>query len=167
MPLRDDILRRRETLSDLIWAAEERFRDGEYLLGATRLSGAVYLLGLSAEMWLKAACFRLRGATPATPVIGQLGPAKAWMQAQAPGVQAESYHSLLFWAEYLIRFRAIHGPDLSSDLIGELRHHVSHRLYADWKIDLRYRFAPITDRQAWRVYNDVLWVRQTWLNLWR
>jgi hypothetical protein len=168
LAVRQEILARSETLSDLEWAAEERFREAEELLRAGHFSGAVYLFGLSCEMWLKLGCFRYRGAKITDPVLSQLGPAKAWMKIRYPLIQCESYHSLVFWVEYLIATRAASVNPLTSSAIGEARHHIVHRLFEDWKIDLRYRqVASLSERQARRVYRDAAWVRQHWNALWR
>src|SRR5438874_1112353 len=120
MTVREQILASPETLSDFAWAAEQRFREAEELLFVGRSGGAVYLLGLSAEMWLKLACFRLLGAVPATVVASRLGPARAWMRAMAPTIDPESYHSLAFWAEYLIRWRVANSIALPAALTGSL-----------------------------------------------
>ncbi len=168
MPLREQILSSPETLSDLAWAAQQRFREAETLLSASHFSGAVYLFGLATEMWLKIACFRSRGAGSATRVDGQLGPARLWMSENvAPPIPRESYHSLEFWAEYLIRWRQQHRVALSSDLTGQLRHHICRRLFFDWKIDMRYHAIPMSERDAWRVYNDAHWMRANFESLWR
>lgn len=143
MTLRRQIIGSQETLTDVTWAAEQRFRDAETPFRAGRFAGAVYLFGLSSEMWVKLACFHLRGATPSTPVRGLLGPARTWMRAQAPAIDPEQYHSLLFWCEYLIRLRHTRGLPMSARLAGLLRHHVANRLHSDWTIDMRYRSAAV------------------------
>ena len=165
MATRDQILSTTEIVSDLELAGEARFGDGEALLAEGRFAGAVYLLGLSAEMWLKVACFRVAGHTPATPASGLFGPATQWMKVNAPSVPHEKYHSLRFWAEYLILMRRVAGSPLSARVAGELRHHVSHRLYQDWAIGLRYRPLPLRESSARRVYSDASWVRNTRLTL--
>ncbi|MCY2951656.1 MAG: hypothetical protein NTU53_06720 [Planctomycetota bacterium] len=167
MTLREQILASPETLSDLAAAAEQRFREAEHLLCAGRFVGAIYLFGLASEMWLKLACFRWRGANPATRVVGLLGPARTWMAQNARTIKPESYHSLLFWAEYLIRLRLLQKNPIEALRLGQLRHHVINRLYNDWRIDMRYHPLAISEHQAWRVYNDVLWIRLTWPELWR
>jgi len=167
MALRDQILASVETLGDLVWAAERRFREGEELLVTNHEAGAVYMFGVSAEIWLKVSCFKFIGATPATPIDSLLGPAKVWMKASAPMIDREAYHSLLFWVEYLLRRRREEGSALASELAGKLRHHVVSRLFLDWKIDLRYRHTLVTEQHAWRVYNDSAWLRQNWDTLWR
>lgn len=167
MNLRTQILNSLETFSDFAWAADQRFREAEELLFAGRTVGAVYLFGLASEMWLKMACFRLLGATPATPVSSFLGPAKTWMAINGVGIQPESYHSLVFWAEYLVRRRFHAANPLPGQLIGRLRHHVMNRLFLDWRIEMRYRLVVLPESAATRVYNDTTWVRQNWNLLWR
>jgi hypothetical protein len=167
MSLRTQILGTTEKLSDLVWSAEQRFREGEELLRDGHFSGAVYLLGLSSEMWLKAAVFRHLGHNPATAILGLFGPVRTWMRVSAPAIDPESFHSLRYWGEYLIRIRTQRRQLLPSALEGELRHHVIGRLYEDWKIDLRYRAIPVSERHAVRVYNDAAWLRKSWNYLWR
>jgi hypothetical protein len=160
MTLREQIILSPETLSDLEWAARERFHEGEELLFSRRFSGAIYLLGLASEMWLKLSCFRFQGHTPNVEVMGLLGSAYQWMKIKAPHIDKESFHSLQFWAEYLILLRAEKGYPLPRRLIGQLRHHISNRLHNDWKIDMRYRIIALAENDALRVYNDVLWLVQ-------
>ena len=66
--LRDQLSVWPESLSDLAVSAEDRFGDGQALLSAGRFRGAVYLLGLAAEMWLKVAGYRLFHARAADAV---------------------------------------------------------------------------------------------------
>jgi hypothetical protein len=167
MGTRAQILGTSETLSDLAWAADHRFREAEVLLGASHWSGAVYLFGIASEIWLKLACFRLVGNGPGTLVHTQLAPARAWMQRHAPSINPEAYHSLRFWAEYLRRLRVAQGRPLANNLAGPLQHHVVNRLFADWKVDVRYRALLLTEAQAWRVYRDASWVRTVKDRLWR
>jgi hypothetical protein len=165
--LREQILASPETFSDLAWAAEQRFQDGEALLSSGRFGGAVYLTGIACEMWLKLASFRLVRAGPATSVRDLLGPIRTWMAVTQPQVEPEAYHSLRFWAEHLLRRRVRQDSALPSTAAGRLRHHVVGRLFQDWKIDLRYRRAAVSERHAWRVYNDAVWLRGAWNSLWR
>jgi hypothetical protein len=172
MTLRDQIINSPETLSDVRWAAEQRFRDAEALLTAGRFTGAVYVLGLAAEMWLKGACLSLRGLSPATRVSAALAAARHWFEqhlatAGLPAIAHEGYHGLRFWAELAVALRRVGGSPLATDVVGQLRHHVVNRLYWSWKIDLRYAAIALSEREAWRVYNDVVWVRQAWRQLLR
>jgi hypothetical protein len=165
--LRQHILANPETLSDMGSAADERFGEAENLLLSGRFSGAVYLMGLSSEMSLKLSCFRCKGLPGSAPVDGLLGPVRRWMRTYYPFVEYESYHSLKFWMEYLIALRAMSTDPLPAAVVGQARHHVIHRLYEDWRIDLRYRGACISERQAHRVYQDATWVRERATADWR
>ena len=167
MSLRTRILASPETLSELAWAAEQRFIEAETLINSRRLPGAVYLFGIASEIWLKLACFGFLGNGPASRVDGQLGPAKAWMQRNAPSVRHEGYHSLQFWADYLVLRRVERGNPLPKDLAGQLRHHVVNRLFWDWKVDVRYRVAILSDQDGRRVHHDAGWVRNVRDKLWR
>ncbi len=167
MNTREQILASPETLSDFAWASEQRFRDADTLLSKGRFSGSIYLGGLAAEMWLKLACAKYVRLSPTASATALLAPAKIWMKFEAPTILPESYHSLLFWAEYLTRRRISDGRSMSGRLAGELRHHVVNRLFTDWKIDVRYRTLPLDERCARRVYNDVTWIRSNWDQLWR
>ena len=161
------ILASPETLSDLAWAAERRYREAENLLAGGHYSGAVYLCGLPTEMWLKQAAAKLTALPANTPVPGLLGPVRTWMSVHAPAIQREAYHSLRFWSEYLRLRRAYERRPMPASLAGQLRHHVVNRLFEDWKIDVRYRQVSLSPTEALRVYNDAAWVRATWDQLWR
>lgn len=167
MTLRSRILARQETLSDLAWAAEQRHREADALRLAGYPSGAIYLYGLASEMILKNACFRFLGSTAATTVQAQLGPARTWMKTNAPAVDPESYHSLIFWTDYLILRRLERGRPLSREFTGLLRHHVTNRLCFDWKIDVRYRFEDVNPLEASRVSADANWLKSEKDRLWR
>lgn len=167
MRLRQRILGSPETISDLVWAAEQRYQESGLLFDAGRFSGCVYLAGLSCEMWLKNACFRSLGSNPSTPVASQLGPARDWMQKNMPTIQHESYHSILFWAEYLIRRREQIGNALSREFVGQLRHHMVNRVFSDWKLEIRYRAIMPSRAEALRVGRDAGWLRIAQDSLWR
>ena len=158
MTLRRQIIASPETLYDFTAAADTRCRDSQRLLVAGHFSGAVYLAGFACEMWLKLAAIRChdRRAGPTSPVASYLSPIRLWMAAHFPGVPHEAYHSLMFWSEYIIRFRSSSGDPLPALVAGELRHHATRRLFNDWKIDLRYRAIPVSDRHAWRVHGDMM-----------
>jgi hypothetical protein len=165
--LRTQILSNPETVSDLAVAAESRFRDAEALLAERRYQGSIYLLGFSAEMWLKYAAFRFLGMRLSRDVASLLGPARTMMRAHIPAVAPEGYHSLLFWCEYLLLLRRSRQMRLPTEIEGRLRHHVANRLFEDWKVDLRYSSIAVTERECWRAYADAAWVRANASGLWR
>src|SRR5258708_36523023 len=98
MALRSLVKASPETLSDMLLAAEDRYQEGEDLLVQQRFDGSVYLFGYSCEMWLKAACLRLRGLGPTASVKSALPALKTWMKYKAPAVSFENYHDLSYLA---------------------------------------------------------------------
>lgn len=165
--LRATLLSTTETLSALALAADMRYRDGEQLLNCSRFSGAVYVLGLAAEMYLKYAALRVAGHGPATPNQAPLGGVVRWMRANFPAINPESKHSLEFWATFIRELRRSERRELPLILAGQLKHHVTGRLYEDWKIDIRYSVVPVSERHAWRVFADTSAVRTMFDPLWR
>jgi hypothetical protein len=165
--LRQQILSGPETVSDLAVAAEARFRDAESLFVEGRHQGCIYLLGLSAEMWLKYAAFRISGSRLSQDVRGLLGPAQAMMRVHMRHIPYEGYHSLLFWLEYLLLLRRLHHVALPAEWEGRLRHHVVNRLFEDWLIDVRYSSLIVAERESWRSYCDVSWLRANVSTFWR
>jgi hypothetical protein len=160
--LRHQLIAFTETLSAMTVSAEDRYRDGEQLLVGGRHRGAVYLLGLSAETWLKLACYRLVGARAADPVGPHAHRVSQYMATSVPTVAKESGHSLLFWAEFLVRFGRTQGTPPTAEQAGRLRHHVSNRAFLDWKIEIRYRPALVSAAADRRVLADVTWLRHNW-----
>jgi hypothetical protein len=165
--LREQVATWGETVTDLTVSADDRYRDGQELVAAGRFRGAVYSLGLAAEMWLKLACYRLYAARAADAVGPYARRVANFMQLNAPRTDRESGHSLHYWAEFIILFCARKGRLLSNEQAGRLRHHAVNRLYADWKIELRYRPAAVTADHARRVLADSAWLRLQWERLGR
>ena len=154
-----------ETVADFDLAAESRYWDGCQLVTQGHGLGGIYLLGFSAEMILKHACFRTARARPADPAAGFFGPIRAWMRHRYPLVDRESYHSLLFWACYLRGKRRENGSPLADELDRELVRR-ARRLYSTWSVDLRYRDWTVRAEEAAMVYDDVTWLRDLRVRLW-
>src|SRR6266545_2801604 len=114
-PLRDQLLTWSETVTDLTVSAEDRFRDGQELLAQGRARGAIYLLGLAAEMWLKVVSFRLLGAKASDAVGPFAKRMRIFMDANASATDRESGHSLRYWAEFIILFSQSHALPLSRE----------------------------------------------------
>jgi hypothetical protein len=64
MRLRQRLSLRPETISDFAVAAEQKYREGISVAKAGHPGAAIYFFGYTAEMLLKAACFRVDGASP-------------------------------------------------------------------------------------------------------
>jgi hypothetical protein len=166
MPLRYELESQPETLSDFLLAADQKYLEGLELMAADRLGAGIYLMGFTAEMLLKAACFRFDGAGLGDEVADLLAPARDWLRSRLLRVDYESYHSLLFWCVLLQSKRSQSGRplplSLETELVGCVR-----RLYDTWWIDMRYRPDQATPVQAQNVYNDTTWIMDNYSSLWR
>jgi len=154
-----------ETVADFDLAAESRYWDGCQLLTQGHGLGGIYLLGYTAEMILKHACFRTDRGRPADVAGGFFGPVRNWMRVRHPQVEVEAYHSLLFWTFYLRGRRREFGRALPAALDWELVRR-TRRLYSTWSVDLRYRDWTVQAAEAQLVYDDVTWLRDTRVYLW-
>lgn len=56
-----------EAIQDLALSAHRRLREATELFVSNQNHSAIYLGGLSAEMFLKTACFFVQGASPGAP----------------------------------------------------------------------------------------------------
>lgn len=165
--LRSRLATRPETISDFTLAAQQKYWEGMELALAGRRGAAIYLMGYAAEMFLKIAAFRFDGATLADEIGPRLAPAATWMRNQFPGiVPPESYHSLLFWMEYLRAKRNNGGHPLNGDLEEELVRRV-RRLYQIWWCEMRYRPDQASESEIEHVYRDMTWLLDHFTLLWR
>jgi hypothetical protein len=150
----------------LLLAAEQRYFDAAELLARGRTTGAVYVAGFVAEMLLKHAAFRLRGAAPGAEVGPLFGPAMRWARKLIPTIEPEGKHSLWFWAHFVRRTRRELGRSLAPELDDALLRRV-RRLHANWSVDLRYCEATAGAAAAGEVFEDMAWIRKHNSSLWR
>ena len=165
MPLRAIIKSSPETISDMILAADDRYLEAEELLLLHQYDGSVYLFGYAAEMWLKAACFRMRAIGPNEHVKEALGPLKQWMKQSAPTVQFTDFHDLSFYANCIWELRAAQGRPLSIVLSTEMRVRIVAGLYEEWIVDMRYRRAGLVVDDAWNAMQSAWWMKTNWTDL--
>jgi hypothetical protein len=165
MPLRITVKGSPETLSDMLLAADDRYREAETLLVEQEFDGCVYMLGYAAEMWLKAACLRLRGLTAAVLVKSALPPLKRWMQTAAPGTAFTDYHDLGYLAECVLQLRTAQGRPLAVPLATELRTLIVNGLHGEWIVDMRYHRSSLTAADAWSALSQAWWMKNNWLSL--
>ena len=83
-----------ETVQDFELSAGRRLDEATTLYLSEKPHTAIYLAGLSAEMYLKTACFFLGGAMPGDPVAVHLGPIKSRNYQPPFKVDFESGHGL-------------------------------------------------------------------------
>jgi hypothetical protein len=166
MPYRTRLSSSPETLQDFELAAEDRYWDGVELATAGRSLGAICMMGYCAEMRLKLAWFRLEPVRVTAEIEPCLRTARSWMDKYCPLVDRESYHSLVYWAQLLRHKRRLYGCALAHQLDQELGRHV-RRLSQLWWVSMRYRGDPPSVTEVNQAYDDVTWLRDHYLALWR
>lgn len=127
-----------ETVHDLETAGRARFWDAMELAIAGRTYAAIYVGGYSAEMLLKSATFRLRGAALHQPAGAFFGPAKAYGQARFSTISHENYHSIIFWQLSIIELRKDAGLPHGGGVFVELMLN-SQTIFDYWNVAMRYR----------------------------
>ena len=143
-----------ETVQDLEISAQRRLDEAVVLHVGGKHHTAIYVAGLSAEMYLKTACFVLGGARPADPVGVHLAPLRPGKYRPPFREDFESGHGLLFWLEEIILRRRSLGlprpPDRFLKVIASI--------YGDWFIGMRYRPGSATGEDAERFITQVGWL---------
>ena len=135
-------------------------------MAAGRDGGGIYLMGYCAEMWLKIACFRVEGAMPADVAGPYFGPARQFMRVRYPTIPWESYPSLIFWMYLLRERRRAQGRPLPEAVDWQLVRRV-RRLYQVWWVEMRYRPDQSQPMDVRAVYDEVTWLRDHYVALWR
>jgi hypothetical protein len=143
-----------ETVQDLELSAQRRLDEALALYLADRNHTAIYLAGLSAEMYLKTACFFLGGARPADPVTAHLAPVKPGKYKPPFAGDFESGHGLWFWSqELLYRRRSLRLPKAPNRFL-----QVMSSIYMDWFVGMRYRPGSATGENAAQFITQVEWL---------
>jgi hypothetical protein len=165
VPLRTLLEADKETVQDLVLAAEERYWEGLELMLQGRIDAGIYLMGYTSEMLLKTACFFFDGARPADLTKDRLSPTRRLGASRFPAVKDEFFHSLKFWATALEHKRATAGRPLAPPLLAAL-HAAVGRLYDIWWVEMRYRPRRATPADSLALYEDVSWMRANHMALW-
>jgi hypothetical protein len=153
-----------EKVQDLLLAADQRLLDGLQLLVEGRPSGGLYVLGYSAEMWLKAGFFYLRGAKPFDVVQAMLRPAHNTGTACFPTVPWEGGHGLEFWLTGIRHERAARGKlGLNDDARWT---QCVAQLAAVWSVHMRYASIPVLPSDALAAYENSVWIQRHHPELW-
>lgn len=143
-----------ETVQDLELSARRRLDEATVLYRTGRHHIAIYLAGLSAEMYLKTACFFLGGARPADRVDTQLAPLRPRSYRPPFRADFESGHGLWFWSQELLARRRRLGFRREPRRL----RHVMASVYMDWFIGMRYRPGSATADDAERFITQVNWL---------
>jgi hypothetical protein len=157
-----------ETIASFELSANEKYEVGFDSLAAGSLGTGVYLMGLAAEMLLKAAYFRCAGIAVNTP-IGKGHLAAANNDAASLGVvaQPKQYHSLEFWKELLVKRRANDQRPLIAGVEASLNA-ATQKLNDNWEVGMRYQDVQgvqVSDLND--VFDAVTWLHENHESLWR
>lgn len=154
-----------ETWPGIETAAEERFLDGFALAtgGVVRPTAAVYLLGYSVELRLKAAFFRFTGVAPHEDLWAVGGP-MAYARNHA-GWHGRNLHDLLGWLGLLTDERAALGQPLPVETATLLQLSVL-TVDAHWRETLRYKHTAAAPGEVEEAYQGADWLRANYERLW-
>jgi len=143
-----------ETVQDLELSARRRLEEATVLFRAYKHHTAIYVAGLSAEMYLKTACFFVGDAKPADPIAVHLGAVRPKKYSPPFAADFEAGHGLHFWSQELLHRRTKRG-------LGPVPNHflpAMMSLYSDWFIGMRYRPGSASLEDAARVITNVEWL---------
>lgn len=150
-----------ETVQDLELSALRRLDEAGVLYVNQKHHTAIYVAGLSAEMYLKTACFILGGARPADPVQMHLAPLRPGRYNPPFRGDFESGHGLWFWSEELIQRRRNRQLQREPNRFRQ----VIASIYMDWFIGMRYRPGSATADDAARFITQVEWLANNHVTL--
>jgi len=150
-----------ETVQDLVLSASRRLAEAMTLYLDGKYHTAIYIAGLSAEMYLKTSCYFVGGAIPATPtdtLFQQLRPKR--YKPPFPE-KFESGHNLWFWYEELLHRRKRRGHRGVPRLLRQ----VIAAICTNWYIGMRYRPGMAVERDAERFLSQVEWLAANHVHL--
>lgn len=138
-------------------AATKRYREGCALAACEERLGALYLLGYSAEMLIKAAYFRHIGKGPDDPIRdGDRG--SAHIRAKQFGVSPKrNFHDIRWWLDLLIQSRRSSPRPYEVQLASQLTKH-GRIVDENWRETLRYRTNRPRERELAGVTESVQWL---------
>jgi hypothetical protein len=142
-----------ETVQDTTLSATRRLDEALTLFVHGQYHSSIYLGGLSAEMFLKSACFMLGGAQLADPVSVHLTPLRDRRYDPPFKADFESGHGLWFWSQEFIGRRSAFGRRPPTRFLRVLA-----SIYADWFIGMRYRPGFATSDDAAMFLHNVEWI---------
>jgi hypothetical protein len=149
-----------ETVQDTTLSATRRLDEALALFVQGRYHTAIYLGGLSAEMFLKSACFMLGGAKLADPIASHLAPIKNKNYKPPFKVDYESGHGLWFWSQELLsRRRRLRRASPNRFM------QVMASLYNDWFVGMRYRPGAASCDDAAIFLEQVEWIANNYVSL--
>ena len=156
MGYRDRLESTPETVQELELAAARHLEEAMELFLANRNHTAIYVAGLSAEMYLKTACYFVGGAAPGDGTDALFAAARPNPHRYVPPFRAdfESGHVLWFWSQELMARRQRRQLRMAPNRFIQ----VSAALYLDWYVAMRYRPGSATVDEAAQFLTNVEWL---------
>jgi len=148
-----------DSIASFSRAAVQRWKDAEVLRRAGRRLAAIYLLGYSTEMLLKAAYFRSLGFA-SDRVISPSDREQARGEYGKLGlVQKPGQHDLTGWAQLLVAKRydlgTPHAPGVDRQIVNQ-----AQTIYDHWLETIRYHSTRVYRQEFESVRDAVLWFHQ-------
>ena len=169
MPIRNDLNQVRETIGEFELAAEARFQEGSDLVlhSKTRYAG-VYILGYSAEMFLKCSVFRFMSMKTDDLIRDCLTDKDRYLKKNQilPQAPHENNHSLRYWSEILLKMRDWEDKRLVKTLETDLLFH-SEAIYDNWWVEMRYKSIEIKGADTETMRQSCAWMSYHYDRLWR
>ena len=155
------------TLQDADLATEDRLREGQFLVANGFPAAGVYLMGYVAETLLKTAYVRIAHprARPGYNLGASLREARVVGDVLLPYIDADSFHSIRYWAMLVEAVRRGQGREMPDALRLPFEAHTEY-LHRYWKVDMRYLPADVLPSEAVQYEQSVLWVRVHHTDLW-
>ena len=167
MPIRQQTQGVQETLDGMEQAASEKIEVGFNPL-TDGSSVGIELMGFATEMLLKSAYFRFIGH-PGSDAITRQHLTQAEKDAHILSVVAspESFHSVEFWGELLIKQRRSQSRPLSALMENDL-HKSVQKVHRNWHVTMRYQsIKGIQKSDLDDVFDGVMWIKSNYEALWR
>ncbi len=160
MGYRDALEATDETVQDINLAAERRLDEAMTLLTGNRYHTAIYVGGLSAEMFLKTACFMIGGANLTDPVAALMARLKDKKYKPPFKGDWEGGHGLWFWSQELLARRRGQAKKTPNRFMQVLA-----ALYGDWFVAMRYRPGFATRDESAAFLFNVEWLAKNHTSL--
>ncbi len=137
-------------------AAVQRWNDAEVLRRAKRRLAAIYFLGYSTEMLLKAAYFRSLGFASGRAIFPSDRDQARGEYARLGLVQKPGQHDLTGWAQLLVAKRydlgTPHAAGVDRQIVNQ-----AQTIYDHWLETIRYHSTRVYRQEIESVRDAVLW----------
>lgn len=146
-------------------AAAWRRSEAKVLQNGGKRLAELYWLGYVVEMSLCAACYRVLGYDPQTPIKDN-DRRECEKQARAEKLMGTQPHDLAGWSQYLVFLRNDLAQPLNKKFAFELTEN-AEAVFEHWRPRLRYKTLVPTEAQLRQVRTSTDWINQQYNQMWR